>query len=46
MNTEPGYLSPPIATPSYIPSEFRAIILFSSFERPPDLDTYATDQGL
>jgi len=39
MKVDPGYRSPPIATPSYTPSVFLAIILLSSFESPPYLET-------
>ena len=38
-NREPGYASPPIATPSQTPSEFLQIILLSSLLMPPDLLT-------
>ena len=39
---DPGYLSPPIATPSNTPSVFIDIMLLSSLDIPPDRDTYAT----
>ena len=44
MKVVPGYLSPPIAIPSYTPFVFREMILLSSFDIPPDLETYATLQ--
>jgi hypothetical protein len=46
MKVVPGYLSPPIATPSYTPSVDLETMLFNSLDIPPDLDTYATLPGL
>ena len=39
MNVVPGYLSPPMATPSYTPSVVREMMLLSSLDMPPDRDT-------
>ena len=35
MKVLPGYLSPPMAMPSYTPSELREMMLFSSLDMPP-----------
>src|SRR4051812_32177312 len=43
INVVLGYLSPPIATPSYTPSVVFAIMLLSSLDIPPDLETYPTE---
>ena len=42
----PGYLSPPIATPSAMPSNCNEIILTNSLNNPPDLVTNPADPGV
>ncbi len=37
-----SHLSPPMAMPSYTPLVVLEMMLFSSFDIPPDRDTYAT----
>ena len=46
MNVEQGYLSPPMATPSYTPLVWCDMMLFNSFDIPPERETYATAPGL
>lgn len=45
MKVVPGYLSPPIAIPSYTPFVFSDMMLFNSLDMPPDRETYATLLG-
>lgn len=45
MKVVPGYLSPPIAIPSYTPFVFSDMMLFNSLDIPPDRETYATLLG-